>query len=421
MYNSHDLDEDINDDSFQEEIITRPRSNPISINKDDIYNASNSIPINRTSSIGAEDQRSEGSCFAYASARLITRLITQMIPTYFTITPDESNLLYNNKTSTNIEKYKNCFVSDSTDLNLVRNVLSSNICPINKRYNHMILFYYTLFTIKKQYGCNGGDPEIILARFAETPYDLYRLKYEILDGTEYSKNKPNGYIISKPIDAKARALILEYISFIGGNEIEVDQEKELLSLNDASESYEKNWITQFPEGAKAALANNMYVGFTFAMPINQAPTINRSGIFDISPALPKECIGPIMAHIVIITHWEPNYVTILNTWGSGWGNNGSIKIPSENFYKFVMNPSCSDFSNPSRSMKFLYFNVTKGNTQYGLNRPLGTTNRRKFLGFGGKNKNHKTKKTGKNKNKKTGKNKKNKITKKHKSKNTKSK
>jgi hypothetical protein len=36
----------------------------------------------------------------------------------------------------------------------------------------------------------------------------------------------------------------------------------------------------------------------------------------------------------------PAYITILNSWGTEWGNNGFIRISSENYYKFVMTPFC---------------------------------------------------------------------------------
>jgi hypothetical protein len=49
---------------------------------------------------------------------------------------------------------------------------------------------------------------------------------------------------------------------------------------------------------------------------------------------------------MVITKWEqeapgmPAYITILNSWGTEWGIDGFIRISSENYYKFVMNPFC---------------------------------------------------------------------------------
>ena len=403
---SHDSDDEENVPQ------TRERSNAFQIQPDNIFKASKEIPLARTSSVGAENQLDEGTCFAYSSSRLITRCITQCIPTYFNITSDESNLLYIDKTEENITKYKNCFINNSKDLEIVREVLSfKNKCSIPKRYNHMILFYYTLFTIKKKYGCNGSVVDHILTIFSENPEDFYGIGSEIIATIEYSQEKPRGYIISKEVDNAARILIQAYINFLHTNEISVENEIDLLPL-DGYQTHEQNWITNFPQGAKMALENKMYVGFSFSMPSNQWRSISGKAILDTNPVPSETCNPPISRHAVVITKWEPGFITILNSWGTGWGNRGFIRLPSENFYKFVMNPSCEDFSNSGWSMKFLYFNIEKGGKLYNLNVELGTISRPILSAtLGGKTKKHK--------NKKSRKNKKIKITKRNKPKNTK--
>jgi len=367
--------DDSDDSDDKNETQTRKRSNALQIQPDSIFNASKEISLGRTSSIGAENQLDEGTCFAYSSARLITRCITQLIPTYFNITSDESNMLYTDKTEENKTKYENCFVNNSKDLEIVRETLSfKNKCSIPKRYNHMILFYYTLFTIKKKYGCNGYITDDILTIFSESPENFYGFGYEIQATIEYSQDNTRGYIISKEVDESARRLIQLFVNFIHTNKIDIDNVTDLLPLN-GYQTHESNWITNFPEGAKRALENKMYVGFSFSMPSNQWGTIGRRTILDTNPVPSETCNPPVSRHAVVITKWEPGYITIINSWGTGWGNRGLIRIPSENFYKFVMNPSCEEFENSRYAMKFMYFNIEKNRKLYNLNVKLGTTTR----------------------------------------------
>jgi hypothetical protein len=365
--------------------IERPRANTISFNQDNISKASESIFLDKTNFIGADNQEKEGSCFAYTAARLITNLIIQIIPDEFTITSDESNLL-NDTTPENIEKYKNCFLIGTTDLKLVRNILlSSDKCTIDKRYNQMLLYYYTLFTIKNEWGCAGGIVDIVLTQFIKKPFEFYKLNFTISRGDRGIERINNGFIISELADNQARNLIHKYISFTCANKIRIENKMDLLPLYKASKSHTQNWITDFPEGAKMALEKNMYVGFVFFLSSNQWKTIHRMEISNISPALPENCTPPLFNHIVVITHWEPKsrdepeYITILNSWGTGWGNQGLIKISSENFYKFILSPSCKEFDDPAASMKFLYFNITQGRPLHDLNRPIISSNLAKTI------------------------------------------
>jgi|688.fasta_scaffold223566_2 hypothetical protein len=366
--------------------------------KDDSINiASRAIPLSRTSSIGPENQLDEGSCFAYTAARIITRCITQIIPNKFTLTSDESALLYNSKKDVNVNTYSNCFVNNSTDLESIREVLSfNNKCSISKRYNHMIIFYYTLFTIKKKYGCEGGHAYQVLLDFAKSPKPFYYLEPNNLT---CSSEAPGEYIFSKEIDDVATVLIQEYIEFLCTNQISVDTKVELFNLDD-NINPEKNWIKNFPEGAKRALENKMYISFGFSMPVNQWDTISEKNILDVNQVTFNKCIMPITGHAVVVTKWEPNYITILNSWGTGWGNRGYIRLPSKNFYKFVMTPACKEayHRNPVTysmlSMQFVYLTFEKKETGEPYN--LNTIPER----GGGKIKKQKHKKTQKYKSKK---------------------
>lgn len=351
--------------------IFQPKSNSI-------ITASNFVPLSRTSSIGPENQGQENSCFAYTAARIITRCITQIIPNKFKLTPDEESLLYDRGFFKIFAKdYKNCFVYDSVDLESVRKVLSFNKCRIPKRYNHMIVFYYTLFTIKKKYGCNFGSSYNVLKEFTTSPQVFYYIKND--------SDCSSKYIFSTEIDDVAKNLIQEYVNFICTNQIRVETNSITLPLN-INKGPHENWITKFPEGAKNSLKNKMYVGFNFHMPESQWQTINAKNILNPS-SYTSECLGNITGHTVVITKWEPGYITILNSWGTGWGNRGYVRLPSENFYKFVLSPNCKAFNNPTSSMYFVYLTFEK--KQNGEPYDLNTISDRS----GGKRKNTKKLKT----------------------------
>jgi len=339
--------------------------------------SNNNSKLSRSSSIVPQNQANEGTCFAYSSARVITRYITQIIPDEFTLDDEESTLLYSNDL-----REDNCFFYNSKNIEDVRNALSINRCSVDKRYNYMILFYYTLFTIKKKFGCSGvksSDIKDILETFGMLPTHFYGLTMH--DLTERNEN----YIISPEIDEKAIQLILKFYNVItdGTNKLRPENIKAHVEVDrfplNQNISQRENWITNFPEGAKAALKNNMYVAFVFSMPKNQWQTIRRTNLFDINPVLTDpECTPPIGSHAVVITNWEqegptdPAYVTIVNSWGPDWGTNGFIRLSSENYYKFVMNPNCKedyDYQGPggTHNMKFMYFEVKKNKKPYKVN------------------------------------------------------
>jgi hypothetical protein len=50
--------------------------------------------LTRIHSIEAQDQGFEGTCYAHASARVITKLISKLLPHFFTIDETEINSLY---------------------------------------------------------------------------------------------------------------------------------------------------------------------------------------------------------------------------------------------------------------------------------------------------------------------------------------
>ena len=301
------------------------------------------MPLTRSSSIVAQDQGDEETCYAYVSATLITRYITQKTPDKFKMNDDEANVLYDGK------QEENCVFYNSSDIIKVRDILSRNKCSNKKRYYHMLLFYNLLFKIKNDYGCDGGNVKNVLWTFFNT--SLF-----------FTGNNTN--IISRKIDALVfEKLLLPIYSFYTKDSVV----EEYYDLN--QNNPQRNWILNFPEGAKRALENKMYVAFSFSMPKNQWRTINITNIFDSNPVInDTSCIHPISRHTVVITKWEqeapsmPAYITILNSWGPDWGTNGFIRISSENYYKFVMTPFCKkDFDINGTEDK-----VPEGEEYYGM-------------------------------------------------------
>jgi hypothetical protein len=308
-----------------------------------LLSSTKNITLTRSNSIVAQDQGYEGTCYAYVSATLITRYITQKTPDKFKMNDDEANVLYDGK------QEENCVFYNSSDIIKVRDILSRNKCSNKKRYYHMLLFYNLLFKIKNDYGCDSGNVNNVLWKFFNT--SLF-----------FTGNNTN--IISRKIDALVfEKLLLPIYSFYTKDSVV----EEYYDLN--QNNPQRNWILNFPEGAKRALENKMYVAFSFSMPKNQWRTINITNIFDSNPVInDTSCIHPISRHTVVITKWEqeapsmPAYITILNSWGPDWGTNGFIRISSENYYKFVMTPFCKkDFDINGTEDK-----VPEGEEYYGM-------------------------------------------------------
>jgi surface protein len=358
-----------------------------------ILSSTQNMSLTRSSSIGAQDQGSEGTCYAYVTARLITRLITQKFPDQFEMNDDKANLLYSQR------EEENCFLYNSIDLNKVIKTLTIDKCSIDERYNHMLLFYFTLFAIKKKFGCEGNLSSVVLDSF----FDLLNFfninltfetppKPDIL--TPYILSPKDPYILSLELDTLAiQKFIHPLLSEALPSKISIEIDK----YNTYDNSSQRNWILNFPEGAKKALENKMYICFGFCLSENQWATINTKNIYDSNPIIKDtSCILPISCHAMVITKWEqeapgmPAYITILNSWGPSWGNNGFIRISSENYDKFVLNPSCKEHKNLV-NMEFTYFKVKD-------DKPFVSSKMKPEISKGGKTK--KYKKIRKNKSKK---------------------
>lgn len=334
MY-SENVDLDDYADIDLDKIPQRARSNAMNISNtiNGIRDTSLIMPT-ETSSIGAQRQEG-GTCYAFAAARLITRFITQKFPDQFEMNDNE--LIELNKES--LEGHEDdCFLNDNLNIENVRYILTSRKCKNVKRYNHMLLFYFTLFAIKKYYGCDGGNSERVLVDFTNNLYGFYGGYHK---GQTILSPYLDGFAMENFILPVNRFMFNTFIN----NTFTYDIKSVFYNLNDNSP--QRNWILNFPEPAKRALKNKMYVLLGFYMPENQWETLSVNNIFGSDPIIrDTSCVKPIVGHGVVITKWEqeapgmPAYITILNSWGTKWGNNGFIRISSENYYKFVMTPFC---------------------------------------------------------------------------------
>jgi hypothetical protein len=313
-------------DEMPEMDISRNRSHSILIPGDIIKSQHIDKPL-----LEAQDQKNLGVCFAHATTRLIVRFIAKIIPTI---------LDYKN----DFEDDKKCYITDANDITEIKFILTINKCKNKNRYNYIVLYYYIFVLITNKYGCAGNITNIILRDFIDTSFLTQDL------------------IITKEIDKKARTII----------GIFKDSLKDTYNLHvdifetRNNKNYKKNWITDFPEGAKKALKSGLYVIMDFYLPVNQMEQITN--IFNISKT--TTCVPPILGHSVIITKWEIEpytkleTVTILNSWGKGWGNDGMIKINALNYDKFSINHSCHHYyMQPLRFKYFLISSTSKGKSK----------------------------------------------------------
>jgi hypothetical protein len=168
------------------------------------------------------------------------------------------------------------------------------------------------------------------------------------------------YILSVQLDALAIEKFIKPLIMFRKSNVSINTTIKTEYYRTAENSPQRNWILNFPEGAKRALENKMYISFSFSLDRNQMVKFNKKNIFDSNP-INTECVYPFSSHAVVITKWEqeapgmPAYITILNSWGPEWGINGFIRISSENYDKFVLNPSCQNIS--SNNMQLVYFDV----------------------------------------------------------------
>lgn len=296
-----------------------------------IEDESKQIHLKRTASISPQDQEQLGICYAHSSARCITKLITKMIPDDFIDDDSMISQLYSGS-----DKYNNCFIENSNDIQeIIAKLDNATKCPLPKRYNHMLIYYYILYTVKDKYGCSGGHVERVMTEFCERT--LFR----------------DNIIFSPEIDSVAKAIINKFYLFVSENKYEIKTKHEYVPLYNQTPSM--NWIKNIPENVKKSLKLGLYVSLSFAMPQNQWITVG-SEIFNIQPAYLTQCERPITAHELTITEWNPKYVTIINSWGSKWGNQGFIKLPAEIYYKFIMSNMCYEVF--YHNIQFSYFSIS---------------------------------------------------------------
>jgi len=344
--------------------------------------------LTRTYSIEAQHQGFEGTCYAHASARVITKLISKLVPKFFTIDETEINSLYDKKKKT--KENKNCFITEeSTQISKIRKILDPTLsimdtikrnfindyskykCPIKGKYNTLIMYFYTMLTNKRNHGCNGAAPIHILNQFVESfnsdvkfnTQDFYNLSKAVStkDGLLGENPSKQGYIISESVDKICREILSEFSNFVVENKIVLDV-KSYSRLTD-EETMKENWITKFPDEAKEALNNGLYVLFDFCLTKEQWNYIGKglflpNSNFNCDKKEKDQNKYKIKCHSAVITSWRKDettgicYVTIINSWGIEWGESGVIEISSDKFSYFVLNGSCGN-----RNINFLYFTI----------------------------------------------------------------
>ena len=410
--NENENENEESEDDYQE---TRPRSDALNVLPEDI---SEQPPhLGRQVSLEAQSQRGEGSCFAHSSARVITKLITKIIPQYFSLNETDKELLND---STRSEINKNCFVtSGSQDIQALRNILSpknytSQKCPIDKKYNTLIIYYYTYLTIRRKFGCEGGHENMVLENFVFDVEGFYGLRSEVQTTKDgLLKNSqgliiyPTGFLISGNVDGMCRYLIIQFINELITNKIELEVETIDFPIN-RNINYNENWITDIPDKIKESLNNGLYVCFSYKLASKQRYKVTPKFYpTPVSPCVEKTDSGDVQdtisGHAVVITNWEPShdkkpaYVTIVNSWGTSWGASGFIRVPSTTYDQFVLNPTCPEYN--ILNMTFSYFVVNTKNGEPYTFPTLGTKTRPRFIESKGGTTNKNKRKTKRCKNK----------------------
>ena len=352
---------------------------------------SESIPMIRTSSIKAQEQLN-GTCYAYAISRCLTKYIKNIIPEHFKLS--RLSILYDRK--------DNCSVEIE---NLENTRLKISECTLKPRYNYMCLFFYIFFTIVNKYGLDGYSVSIIMREILENFSKFFNL-----DDVVNETNK----VISIKIDNDARTLLQAFINKLPIFKSQIT--KNMFHHYYGEETFtvqtkRENWFTNFPDVAKETLKLGYYVVLSFAMPLGQFKeltdvystfesrkrfcrnTDTAENYFSVDPNDPYISEDKISGHAVVITGYDEKdkSLTIINSWGSKWGNNGYIKLIPEHYWLFVMDTNCYAFNLPQYKMSISYFKPPSQTDTTLLN--IG----RRFIGRGGKNK---TKKYKSHKNKK---------------------
>ena len=299
--------------------------------------------LKRIDSIGVQ-QQGKTTCFSHSSTRCIMKLFTHFLPELFDLTEQDKHNLYPE------DPYLNCF-NESENIEVVRTKLAKETkCPIQNRNNFMIVFYYTLFRINKKFNINGRRvPIIVLSYFVNKLDKFYRLREEVT--TE-------NMVISKDVDTAVKAIILQYKDYVNKNNIYITAKRDLVNTNGQNETH--NWITDFPLGAREALADGLYISFGFYMTKKSFDELKKDPFNKLVQTFPSNIENPSnFGHTVIIKDWSPEAgVTILNSWGAKWGYKGYLVVPPKYYYKFVDNNFTGFFW--GNKMDFTYLKINHG-------------------------------------------------------------
>jgi hypothetical protein len=308
-------------------------NNPIKTNS--LKTAQQKHKLKRTASFKSVQQKT-ASCFAFASARLILKFITKFLKEDFTLSEQDKELLY--KKDLENDNYKENIYEPGVRMNCFFNHEIMDIpkiktkCIVKPRYNYALVFYFVFKHIVRVFGCDGGNSYAVLTMFKNNGNKLFMLNEKVTDSNS---------VLSKELDIEAGDFIIKYYKFIEANKINVyvnySTEEPL------SQTKTQNWITNFSKGAQKAIKDDLYVIIEFSLPEKQFDEFGSDPFKQEKTTLePSDITDIIDGHSVVITDWDGESATILNSWGQEWGENGYIVIPSNYFFKVFDTSSLVD-------------------------------------------------------------------------------
>jgi hypothetical protein len=308
----------------EEEEMARAREE--SLRESSVKQNSRAMTLVRTSSLGAQKQL-DGTCYAYASARVITKFIKNTIPHFFDISRVKDDLELDPSL---LGRISLGIVRDAFD----RMKREKRFEGKAEAYNYMCVFYFTYFRIVGMFGKNGGFPEKIFETFTNDPITFFFLRTAGL-------TMSSQIIISNVVDKNAKNIASRFIERCNHN-----PEWNEVRYDFSEDTESDNWVTNLPEQVKQVLRANCYVCLTFYLP-NSQYTI----LMDLARHYPEyaHCMTSnsaydkiVTGHAVVITNYDEDAktATIINSWGQEWGNKGQVLIRPNQYRYFVMDKRC---------------------------------------------------------------------------------
>jgi hypothetical protein len=294
-------------------------------------------PLKRAITLGVQ-QQTGGTCFAHTSSRIFCKLVKNLLPDRF----DAKETC----ASSGVEMQEDY-------IKTVKN------CADEKFKNYVCLYSYVVETIKVMIGCNGYTAYIVMSLMVDYTSTFFMLGNYIPNFRTQSWVYRNP-LISEEIDSIAKNLLQEFV-------LKREQEQmKIVVLNfnlrgDFNYGEEKvspshNWIKSpgknLLDFINLTKTQNLYSGISvhgnkFQIDELENQSLNKLGAFSkTAKSLFNKVTGianPIIeknygsgGHAMVIKDWNfaNSTLTILNTWGSDWGNNGTTLWGEEEYNKF---------------------------------------------------------------------------------------